>query len=90
MSEVAVRGLWRGQPVTEMFRVDLAADINAQQKQIARLLAVKLAIDDTADSGVTENPADFALRLGFTKLDYQYQDGGAPVVVDVLDPSKTI
>ena len=90
MNDVAVRGLWRGKPVTEMLKVDLNADINAQQKQITRLTAGMLAANDNLESGVTEKPSDFALRLGFTKLDYQYQQSSGPVVVDVLDPSKTI
>ena len=89
MLNITVRGLWRGLPVAEFFTVDLDSRLGPQQKQIARLLFERIEPETNADSGEDETPVDFATRLGFTKLDYQYQDGN-PVFVDVLDPSKAI
>jgi hypothetical protein len=89
MMNVAIRGLWRGHPVAELVVIDLEPGLNEQQKQVARLLLDRIAPDLDVDTSKDETPVDFATRLGFSKLDYQYQDG-RQVIVDVLDPSKAI
>jgi hypothetical protein len=89
MVDIRISGLWRGRPVLEHASVDLKRNLDEQQKQVAKL-AVETITAGAPDWNTEESAVDFALRLGFTKLDYQYRDGGSPVVVDVLDPSKAI
>jgi len=87
--------LWKGLPVAETVELGLPEDLCAQQKQIAELALEHVAPgsstvgrERTRDS--SESAVDFAMRLGFTKLDYYYREDGREIVVDVMDPSKAV
>lgn len=95
MASVEIRGLWKGQPIAERVELGLDRDLCAQQKQIAELALTHVAQGDVDLSrerieDVSESAVDFAMRLGFTKLDYYYEENGREIVVDVLDPSKAV
>jgi hypothetical protein len=90
MVDIQISGLWRGQPVAHFAHVELERNLDEQQKQVARLTAQCCTDSDMPEWGPQESAVDFATRLGFTKLDYQYHDGDQSVIVDVLDPSKAI
>lgn len=95
MTQVAIRGLWKGVPVSKVVEMGLLQDLSDQQKQIAGL-AWEDAAPDAKDSGtpgksgVEESAVDFAMRLGFTKLDYYYEENGREIVVDIMDPSRAV
>jgi hypothetical protein len=90
---IEIHGLWNGRPIADNASVTkLADDIEDQQKQITTLALQKLALQKIADATLGTEPyekaADFARRLGFTRLDYHYQENDMWMVVDILQPSS--
>lgn len=79
-----IHGQWNGRPLSDNASVTkLAEDIEDQQKQITALALQKVAARHTTIEP-HERAADFALRAGFTRLDYYYQDNDTWMVVDIL------
>lgn len=85
---IEIHGLWNGRPIADNASVTkLADDIEDQQKQITTLALQKIS-DATLSTEPYEKAADFARRLGFTRLDYHYQENDMWMVVDILQPSS--
>jgi hypothetical protein len=84
---IEIHALWNGRPIEDDASVTkLADDLEDQQKQIATLALQKMC-DTPPCAAPNERAADFARRLGFTRLDYHYQENDTWMVVDVLQPS---
>lgn len=83
---IEIHGLWNGRPITDNASVTkLADDIEDQQKQITTLALQKIS-DGNLGIEPYEKAADFARRVGFTRLDYHYQENDTWMVVDILQP----
>jgi hypothetical protein len=85
---VEIHGMWHGQLVLDNASVTkLAEDFEDQQKQITTLALQKMAAPNEPPAiAPDESAAAFALRTGFTRLDYYYQQNNTWMVVDILDP----
>lgn len=91
MVTATVHGLWKGAPVQRIIAIDLDRRLENQHKQVIATVVGELDPRELAPQPLgVESAADFALRMGFTKFDYLYEQNGGQVVVDVLDPSKAI
>lgn len=94
MTRVNVRGLWKGTPLSETVELELQNELSNQQKQVTALALSSVTSDAGAraqtSSDIHESAVDFAMRLGFTKLDYYYEAGGREIVVDIMDPSRAV
>lgn len=91
MVTATVHGLWKGAAVRRIIAIDLDRRLENQHKQVIATVVGELDPDELASQPLgVESAADFALRMGFTKFDYLYEQNGGQVVVDVLDPSKAI
>lgn len=91
MVTATVNGLWKGAPVRQLISIDLDRRLENQHKQVIARVLGRIDPHDLAPSPLeVESAADFALRTGFTKFDYLYEQNGGQVVVDVLDPSRAI
>jgi hypothetical protein len=86
---IEIHGLWNGRPIADNASVTkLADDIEDQQKQITTLALQKIS-DAKLSIEPYEKAADFARRLGFTRLDYHYLENDMWMAVDILQPSST-
>jgi hypothetical protein len=85
---VEIHGMWKGQLILDNASVTkLADDFEDQQKQITALALQKMAAPNQPPSiEPDESAAEFALRSGFTRLDYYYQQDNTWMIVDILDP----
>ena len=91
MITATVNGLWKGAPIRQMIDFDPDRRLENQHKKVIATVVGNLDPHDLAPQPLgVESAADFALRVGFTKFDYLYEQNGGQVVVDVLDPSKAI
>jgi hypothetical protein len=81
---IEIHGLWNGRPITDNASVTkLAENLEDQQMQITTLALQKIS-DRQPGSEPHEKAAEFARRMGFTRLDYHYQDNDTWMVVDIL------
>jgi hypothetical protein len=91
MVTATVRGLWKGAPIKQTITFDLDRRLEEQHKRVVAIVVGNVDPYELAPQPLNvESAADFALRMGFTKFDYLYEQDGSQVIVDVLDPSKAI
>lgn len=89
MSKAIVKALLNTEKVETTVPVDPAENLESQQKQVIHQATQQVAPEHNAlphEGG--ETALDYALRLGYSKFEYSYENVGRPVVVDVLDPAK--